>query len=51
MCLGVVVVAVNVIVVFSVGGSALLDRPWMVFQRMCVCVVPVIPLLFCVDNM
>ena len=26
----------NVMDVFSVGGGALLDRPCMVFQRMCV---------------
>ena len=26
----------NVMEVFSVGGGALLDRPCMVFQRMCV---------------
>ena len=26
----------NVMAVFSVGGGALLDRPCMVFQRMCV---------------
>ena len=39
--LGVVVVfLLNVMEVFSVGGGALLDRPCMVFQRMCV--VPVI---------
>ena len=37
ICLGVVaVVLLNVMEVFSVGGSALLDRPCMVFQRMCV---------------
>ena len=33
ICLGVVV---NVMEVFSEGGGALLDRPCMVFQRMCV---------------
>ena len=27
----------NVMEVFNVGGGALLDRPCMVFQRMCVC--------------
>ena len=27
---------VNAMAVFSVGGGALLDRPCMVFQRMCV---------------
>ena len=37
MCLGVVVISLlNVMDVFSVGGGALLDRPCMVFQRMCV---------------
>ena len=36
ICLGVVVILLlNVIEVFSVGGDALLDRPCMVFQRMC----------------
>ena len=29
-------VVVNIMQVFSVGGGALLDRPCMVFQRMCV---------------
>ena len=32
----VVILLLNVIELFSVGGSALLDRPCMVFQRMCV---------------
>ena len=41
MCLGVVAILLNVMDVFSVCGGALLDRPCMVFQRMCV--VPVIP--------
>ena len=37
MCLGVVaILLLNVMDVFSVGGSTLLDRPCMVFQRMCV---------------
>ena len=37
MCLGVVAILVlNVMDVFSVGGEALLDRPCMVFKRMCV---------------
>ena len=37
MCLGVVaVLLMNVMDVFSVGGGVLLDRPCMVFQRMCV---------------
>ena len=37
ICLGVVVILLlNFIEVFSVGGGALLDRPCMVFQRMCV---------------
>ena len=37
MCLGVVaILLLNVMNVFSVGGGALLDRPCMVFQRMCV---------------
>ena len=45
MCLGVVSsLLLNVMDVFSVCGGALLDRPCMVFQR--VCVVPVI--LMCV---
>ena len=34
MCLA--VVAVLLLNVFSVGGGALLDRPCMVFHRMCV---------------
>ena len=37
MCLGVVAILVlNVMDVFSVGRGAPLDRPCMVFQRMCV---------------
>ena len=37
MCLGVVaILLVNVMDVFSVGEGALLYRPCMVFQRMCV---------------
>ena len=37
ICLAVVaILLLNVMDVFSVGGSALLDRPCMVFQRMCV---------------
>ena len=37
LCLGVVVILLlNVMEVFSVGGGALWDRPCMVFQRMCV---------------
>ena len=37
MCLGVsAVLLLNVMDVFSVGGGALLDRPCMVFHRMCV---------------
>ena len=37
MCLGVVaILLLNVTNVFSVGGGALLDRPCMVFQRVCV---------------
>ena len=35
MCL-VAVLLLNVMDVFSVGGGALLDRPCMVFHRMCV---------------
>ena len=36
MCLGVVaILLLNFTDVFSVGGGALLDRPCMVFQRMC----------------
>ena len=37
MCLGVVaILLLNVIDVFSVCGGALLERPCMVFQRVCV---------------
>ena len=37
ICLDVVtILLLNVIEVFSVGEAALLDRPCMVFQRMCV---------------
>ena len=37
MCLGVVaILLLNVMDVFSVCGCALLDRPCMVFQRVCV---------------
>ena len=37
ICFGVVaILLLNVMAVFSVGGGALLDRPCMVFQRMCV---------------
>ena len=37
ICLGVVaILLLNVMKVFSVGGDTLLDRPCMVFQRMCV---------------
>ena len=37
ICLGVVaILLVNVMDVFSVCGDALLDRPCMVFQRVCV---------------
>ena len=37
MCLGVVaILLLNVMYVFSVCGGALLDRPCMVFQRVCV---------------
>ena len=37
MCLGVVAtLLLNVMEVFSVCGGALLDRPCMVFQRVCV---------------
>ena len=37
ICFGVIaILLLNVMVVFSVGGGALLDRPCMVFQRMCV---------------
>ena len=37
MCLGVVAILLwNVMEVFSVCGGALLDRPCMVFQRVCV---------------
>ena len=37
MCLGVIaILLLNVMNVFSVCGGALLDRPCMVFQRVCV---------------
>ena len=37
VCLGVVaILLLNVMEVFSVRGGALLDRPCMVFQRVCV---------------
>ena len=37
ICVGVVaILLLSAMVVFSVGGGALLDRPCMVFQRMCV---------------
>ena len=37
VCLSVdAILLLNVMDVFSVGGGALLDRPCMVFQRMCV---------------
>ena len=37
ICLGVVaILLLNVMEVFSVGGGALLDRPCVVFHRMCV---------------
>ena len=37
ICIGVVyILLLNVMVVFSVGGGALLDSTCMVFQRMCV---------------
>ena len=37
ICLGVVVILLlNVMELFSVGGGAMWDRPCMVFQRMCV---------------
>ena len=37
MCVGVVaILLLNVMDVFSVCGGALLDRPCMVFQRVCV---------------
>ena len=37
MCVGVVaILLLNVMDVFSVSGGALLDRPCMVFQRVCV---------------
>ena len=35
-CYFVAILLLNVMDVFSVGGVALLDRPCMVFQRMCV---------------
>ena len=38
----VAILLLNVMDVFSVCGGALLDRPCMVFQR--VCVVPVLPM-------
>ena len=37
ICFGVVVILLlNVMELFSLGGGALLDRPCMAFQRMCV---------------
>ena len=37
ICFGVVaILLLNGMAVFSVGGGALLDIPYMVFQRMCV---------------
>ena len=36
ICLGVVVICCYVMEVFSVGGGAMLDRPCIVFQTMCV---------------
>ena len=37
ICFGLIaILLLNVMAVFSVGGGALLDRPCMVFQRMCV---------------
>ena len=37
MCLGVVaILLLNVMEVFNVGEGSLLDRPCMVFQRLCV---------------
>ena len=37
ICLGVMtILLLNVMEVFSVDGGALLDKPYMVFQRMCV---------------
>ena len=39
----VVILLLNVMEVFGVGGGALLDKPCMVFQSGCVCGVPVIP--------
>ena len=42
ICLGVVVILLlNVVEVFSVGGGALLARPCMIFERMCLlCLCP-----------
>ena len=36
---GVTILLLNVMAVFSAGGGALLDRPCMVFHRMCVVTV------------
>ena len=37
ICFGVIaILLLNVMAVFSVGGCALLDRPCVVFQRVCV---------------
>ena len=36
ICLAVVVILLLNVMKVSVGGGALLDRPYMVFQRMCV---------------
>ena len=44
ICLGVfVILLLNVMELLSVVGGSLLDRPCMVFHRMCVWVVPVVP--------
>ena len=37
ICLGVVVILLlNVMDIFSMGGGGLMERPWMVFQSICV---------------
>ena len=47
MCFGIVaVLLLNVMDIFSVGGGALLDRPCMVFHRMCCACDPSVHLNF-----
>ena len=51
MCVGVVaILLLNVMDVFSVCGGALLDRPCMVFQRVCNLYVSNCIIHYCSDN-